>query len=186
MYRLDENPLPRFPENRPLEADRGKWKVAYLKSRREKQFAVDLMRKGISYYLPLYVKAIRRKDNGKQRKSVLPLFPGYMAFACGPEVLRGLHGQEDLVSVINIIDQEKFMRELDQVKTLLDRNVALRPRNGITPGARIKVLAGALEGLEGIVIKEENETRFVVNVEMFGQSVSAKIDEADLSRPGTP
>jgi len=31
MNKVDENPLQRYPEERPLSADAGKWKVAYLK-----------------------------------------------------------------------------------------------------------------------------------------------------------
>lgn len=84
--RMDENPLPRYPEGRDLQADTGMWVVAHLKSRQEKAFAQDLMREGIPYYLPLVEKRTRRRDNGKWRKSILPLFPGYVAVAAPEEV----------------------------------------------------------------------------------------------------
>jgi transcription antitermination factor NusG len=182
VYRLDENPLSRYPEGRSLSEDTGKWKVAFLKSRREKHFALELMGRSLGYYLPLFIKRARRKDNGKERKSLLPLFPGYLALVCEPDTLRKLQGVGDLVSIIDIVDQVKFVRELDQVKTLLDRNVALRPQKGIAAGAKVKVLSGALKGLEGVVVRDENESRFIVGIEMFAQSVSVKIEEADLSR----
>ena len=186
MNKVDENPLQRYPEERPLSADAGKWKVAFLKSRREKHFASELKLRAIGYYLPLYVKRARRKDNGKERKSLLPLFPGYLAFVGGPDSLLKLQDNSDLVSVINVVDQSRFVRELDQIRTILDKNVTLRLHKGMAPGARVKVRSGALQGLEGVVVHDENESRLVVGIEMFAQSVSVKIDETDLVGLGEP
>ena len=75
MLRIEENPPPRWPEERPLEDELGKWWVVRTKSRNEKALAWDLVRLDISYYLPQITRRTVRKDNGKPRKYVVCVLP---------------------------------------------------------------------------------------------------------------
>ena len=81
MLKPADNPDPRWPRDRSLAADLGQWWVARVKPRHEKALAGDLARQGVGYYLPLMTKRTVRRDNGKVRKSIVCLFPGYLALA---------------------------------------------------------------------------------------------------------
>ncbi len=181
MYRKEDNPLSRYPEGRSLEDDKGNWCVAHLKSRREKQFAKTLVEKSISYYLPLYVKTTRRKDNNKQRKSICPLFPGYLALASGKEKIHSISNNSDLVDIIKVTDQERFIKELNQIREIIDRNLSFHLHKGLTPGTKVKVKNGQLEGMEGVVVKDEKGVRLIIGIEMFSQFISVEINESDVT-----
>lgn len=178
--RMDENPLPRYPEGRDLLADTGMWVVAHLKSRQEKAFAQDLMREGIPYYLPLVEKRTRRRDNGKWRKSILPLFPGYVAVAAPEEVWGDLYKRHRLACLIPVMQQEEFTQELSQIQRVLEstNNVEIAPL--FSEGQRVRVKAGALMGLEGEVVAYKGQAIFVLRVNLFQQAIRLEIEDGYL------
>ena len=77
-----DNPPLFWPEVESIGEFRGIWWVAHTKSRNEKALAQDLIRKDISYFLPMSwsVRRIRKRTV----RSLLPLFKGYLFF-CGDE-----------------------------------------------------------------------------------------------------
>lgn len=183
MYRKGDNPPSRFPVDRPLDADLGNWRVAHVRSRCEKQFAHFLLEKGIGYYLPLFLRKTRRKDNNKTRKSICPLFPGYIAFAADAEAIhQWVLKNHDVVNVLAVKNQEKLVRELDQIKLILDRDLAFLSCAGILPGTKVVIRGGGLSGLEGVILRNDHSARLIVGVEMFGgQSISVELGASDIA-----
>ena len=182
MYRIDDNPPSRFPENRSLEEDRGAWMVAHLRSRREKLFARELAEEGFGYYLPLFLKRTIRRDNRKPRKSVCPLFPGYIAFVRADDSFRFTAGNKNVANLIKVVDQAGFVRQLSQIKQILDSDMSFRVHGKLVPGDRVRVKSGSLKGIEGTVIKPDREMRLFVGIEMFGQSIIVAISQEEVER----
>jgi len=180
MLRVHDNPAARYPGNRPLEADLGRWAVAHVKSRQEKAFAFDLTDSGISYYLPMVENRIRRRDNGKIRKSFLPLFPGYVALALDREQWSGLYSTRRVANIIAVDDQERFVRELAQVQRALDSEVPVALEPAFALGRPVRVKSGAMQGLVGEVLSVRGQNVFVIRVHMFQQAVRVTLDVADL------
>lgn len=180
MLRLADNPPRRFPEARSLAEDTGRWVVAHVKSRQEKAFAHDLQRRGISYYLPQAEKRVRRRDNGKWRKSWMPLFPGYVAVAPAAAERDELFGTRRLAGVLPVEDQAGFVAELGQVERVIAAGARLRPVAAFAPGERVCVTAGPLMGLHGEVLRQKNETAFIIRVHMFQRALSVELDELYL------
>ena len=83
MRNVTDNPPARFPD-RPIGEAELPWFVAHVKPRQEKAAADDCLRLGVEYYLPMFTRVTRRRDNNKPRKSVLPLFPGYISVCRHP------------------------------------------------------------------------------------------------------
>jgi hypothetical protein len=135
MLRIDDNPVARYPEFKPLEEDLGCWSVAHVKSRQEKAFAHDLVRAGIPYYMymPLVEKRTRRRDNNKIRKSLLPLFPGYIAIALPWDERDQAYKTHRLANMIPVEDQALFVKELDSIRQALESKCAL---NLLRPSSR--------------------------------------------------
>jgi len=180
MLRLSDNPAARYPEARPLEADLGLWAVAHLKSRQEKAFAADLARWGISYYLPLAEKRTRRRDNGKIRKTIKPLFLGYLAFALEQPGWERLYSTRRVANLLPVADQKQFLTELLQVQTALESDVRVELAPTFQPGQPVRVRSGPMMGLEGEVLRYRGETIFIVRVCMFQQAVKVELDEMYL------
>jgi transcription antitermination factor NusG len=177
MKRVDENPPARFPQ-RPIAEAQGLWWVAKVKPRQEKAIAADFIKKNIEYYLPFVTKVTRRKDNNKPRKSVLPLFPGYISF-CGPEAgATSIYKTGRVVSIIEIRHQRRFSDELTQIYRALSTGAALEPISAsYPPGTAVYVYTGPLRGVQGVITRIQDSQRFVLSVAGLGQA-SMVIDAA--------
>ncbi len=180
MLNLKDNPVCRYPEGRSLEEDLGSWTVAYVKSRQEKALASELAREGIPYFLPMTEKRVRRRDNGKIRKSIIPLFPGYVSLALPEPEWKRAYATHRVVRLIPVEEQASFVRELNQVERLLDLQAMIEPVPAFAPGQPVRVHAGPMMGLEGEVVRHHGETLFIVRVRLFQQSVKVELDEAYL------
>lgn len=180
MLRLTDNPISRYPKDRPLDKDLGRWAVAHIKSRQEKAFAADLINADIPYYLPLIENRTRRRDNGKIRKSLLPLFPGYVAMALDQDTKSRIYATNRVVSIVPVADQRQFVDELLQVQRAIDGNMKVALQPSFTAGQPVRVKNGPMMSMQGEVSNSGRETIFVVWVHMFQRAVRVELDEADL------
>lgn len=177
MRRVNENPPARFPE-RPIGEAEGPWCVAHVKPRMEKALADDCVRLAVEYYLPMITKVTRRKDNNKPRKSLLPLFPGYLSFCGNKETFHTLYRTGRIATIIHIKHQKRFITELSQIYSLLEKGIPLEPCTmSISAGQRVRVEGGLLRGIRGIVVDVKSQRRLILSVEGLGQAI-ATIDAA--------
>jgi transcriptional antiterminator RfaH len=170
--------VPEGPGQRTEEADSGAWWVLHTRPRAEKALARRLYSRNIAFFLPLYQKRWR---NGSRRfVSQLPLFPGYV-FLYGGGVER-VHALESncVAGTLSVVDQPRLYSELRRIRQLSVSGVALKTEDQITPGERVVVVRGPLAGMRGKVIRRANALRFVVEIEMLHQGVSADIDQSML------
>ena len=174
MLKVNENPPITWPEEKAIRDFTGLWWVAHIKSRNEKALAQDLIRKDISYFLPMTWRA--RRQRGRTIRSLLPLFSGYLFF-CGEEdqrieVLR----TNRVANLIEVKDQQRLLKELLQIEQALRAGAPLVPHEYIKTGQRCRVIAGPLADLEGIIVKTKTTTRLVLQIDMLGQATSVEID----------
>ena len=73
MLRLSDSPPVLTPGVQSLKDLCGRWWVGHTKSRFEKAFAWDLLRRGIGYFLPMVERV--RISGGRKRRLMAPLFP---------------------------------------------------------------------------------------------------------------
>ena len=181
MRRTSDNPPSRFPE-RPISAAQHPWFVAHVKPRAEKAVADDCVRRETEYYLPLITKVTRRKDNNKPRKSVLPLFPGYICVSGGREVANSLYATGLIASIIEIRHQKKFIAELGQIYSVLEKGVPLEPcTESFAKGIEVCVISGPMRGIRGIVTNTRNPNSVVLSVEGLGRA--AMTVDASMVKP---
>jgi len=180
LLKVSENPPIIWPEGKSICDFEGLWWVAHTRSRNEKALANDLVCKSVSYFLPMDWKASRR--SGRTIRSLLPLFSGYLFF-CGDEKQRiEVLRTNRVANLLNVTDQEKLVSELSQIERALRSGVRLKPHNYIEAGQHCRVIAGALAGLEAVVVKTTGRLRLVLQIDMLGQATSLEIDE-DMIEP---
>ena len=174
MLKPSENPPIIWPEAKSLCDFTGTWWVAHTKSRNEKALAHDLIRKEMSYFLPMSWRVRRQKR--RTIRSLLPLFSGYLFF-CGKESERTeLWRTNRVANIIEVKDQERLVTELLQIEQALRVGAPLSPHKYIKAGQRYRIIAGPLADLQGIVVKTKNATRLVLQIDMLGQAASVEID----------
>ena len=171
MKRVNENPPARYP-NRPIEEAATPWWIAKIKPRQEKALAFDFINREIEYYLPMLTKITRRKDNNKPRKSIVPLFPGYISFCGDKNRLREVISTGRTVSILEIRHQKRFIGEISQIFQALEQGIMVEPCLDSFPlGTRVIVTSGPLRGINGIIFKIHNQNKLILSVEGLGQAV---------------
>lgn len=173
MLKVHENPPTIWPQTESICLFDGQWWVVHTKSRNEKALAHDLMAKNVSYFLPMTWKV--RQHTHRTIKSLLPLFTGYLFF-CGNENDRvELLKTNRVANLLEVKDQERFMKELVRFEQALRAGAPLSPHKYIQKGQWCRVIAGPLLGLEGIVVQTRGDTRLVLQINMLGQAASVEI-----------
>ncbi len=180
MLKISDNPPARWPLDRSITTDLGAWSVARVKPRNEKAFARELQKMDLGYYLPLLTKRTIRKDNGKPRKSIVCLFPGYVPIVDYAEhrgqILRG--GR--VLTVIEVVDQKKFVDELEHIHRAAEHGQLLDSLPGLALGRRVVITAGPMRGVEGVVTDLDRPQTIHLNVEMFNRSVTVSVSPEEL------
>lgn len=202
MLKLSENPPVLFPEHQAIHEITGQWWVAHTRARFEKAFAFDLAARQIPYFLPL----IRRTfvSGGKRRQAMMPLFPSYVFFSGGAEQRHAALRTGRLAQIIEVAEQQRLIRQLSSLHQAISVGAPLESCPLVRRGQRCRVTAGALEGIEGVVVRDANvafssspssssssssssasTTRIVIEVTLLGQGASVEID-AHLLEPVEP
>lgn len=180
MLKLTDNPPILPPQVKSLRELTGPWWIGHTKSRCEKAFAWDLLRREVHYFLPLVERTT--VSSGKKRRGMMPLFSSYVFF-CGDENARYTAlTTGHLCQVLRVVDGSRLIEELGAIETALLAGAPLDPYPNLEPGRRCRIKTGAFRGLEGIVIERHAKHRFVLFVSILQQGASLEID-ADLLEP---
>jgi transcription antitermination factor NusG len=157
-----------------------RWYAAHTSANHEKKVAEQLAVRAVEYFLPLY--SSRRQWRDRRVTLELPLFPGYVFVHLA---LR------DRLLVLQIPGLAKLVGFNGRPTTLPDEEIEglmkglaagarAEPHPFFTMGRRVRVKAGPLAGLQGILVRRKKQVRFVVSVELIQRSVTVEVDEMDL------
>ncbi len=184
MLPISKNPPSQWPEG-DLHGIAGPWKVAHLKPRQEKAAAHDLIQLEIPYCCPFYTQVVRRKDNNKPRKSVLPAFPGYLAFSAPGENSKRFWRTDRVLHILDVVDRKRLLDELSWVVSACASGAPLRQLDGslFAQGERVRIVRGPMRGFEGEVQTLQGRTHVIISVEMFRQAIALEVNVGDIAAP---
>jgi len=157
----------------------GRWWVAHTRPRAEKVLAGELGRLGIPHYLPLCERVTRGGRSGRVTRSVVPVFPGYLFFVA-TETQRYLAMTTNRIAgTLTVPRQEELVTQLRHLHTVLASATGILRSPRIRTGRWVRIIAGPLAGVEGVVRGWRSRLRVALNVDILGQSVIVDTD-ADL------
>lgn len=169
----------------PMQVE-GRWWVAHTRPRAEKALAADLTRFGIPHYLPLHESVTRSRATNRVSRSMLPVFPGYLFFAATEELRLQALKTNRIVNVLTVPDQEQLIGELRQIQRVLTSNTGFARKPRLQVGHWVRIIAGPLEGVEGVVSSQRSPRRVFLNVDILGQSITVETSPdvvEPISRP---
>ena len=156
----------------------GDWYACHTRPRCEKKFAALLGAEALEHYLPL-VSSVRRYPR-ETKRFTKPLFPGYV-FARVPAADKArIYQQELLVRAIAVDDEKRFLRQLDDVRTIVASGLELTVIPLLTRGRRVRVVGGPLHGLEGQVDDSSDHGGIVISVDVLRQGLLLKLPAESL------
>lgn len=152
-----------------------KWYVLFVRSNQEKRVSQHLQSRSIEHFLPLFESLRQWKD--RRVKLQCPLFSGYV-FVRLPLVERlkalvvpnvlSFVGTTNAPSVISEEEIEWIKRGIEHGRP--------EPHPYLKVGTRVAVKAGAMAGLEGILIRAKNSTRVLVGLDSISRAFAVEVD----------
>jgi len=156
------------------------WYVLYTCPRHEKRVAAQIERRSFSCFLPLYRSVRRWKDRRKELE--LALFPGYVFVHMSLDKKLRVLELPGVVRLVSFNGQPASLSadEVEALQKRLSSGINFEPHPYLRRGRRVRVRSGAMQGLEGIVVRRKDRCRVVFSVDLIERSVAVEVDDADL------
>jgi transcription termination/antitermination protein NusG len=163
-----------------LALETAQWFVLWTHSHSERLVHDQLIGKGFEMFLPTIKTWSRRK--GVQSQIALPMFPGYVF----------LRHAIDKGSYVEIAKARGLVRmlgerwdrltpvpddEIDAIRRVVASDVPAFPHPYLREGQQVRIVAGPLAGLDGLLISTKpHRGLFVVSVALLQRSVAVEVD----------
>jgi transcription antitermination factor NusG len=156
------------------------WWVLYTRHQHEKKVADMLSTKGFEVFLPLYESVRRWTDRNKSL--ALPLFPCYVFLRGGLDRRLQIVTTPGVHMILFHGEQVAIVPEpeIEAIRRAVEGPYRIEPHPFLKCGDRVRVIRGALEGVEGILVRKKNLYRLVLSVDMMAQAVAVEIDVTDV------
>jgi transcription antitermination factor NusG len=163
------------------------WYAVWTRSRQEKAAAGMLSSLGVRHYLPL--KSELRQWSDRKQPVEVPLFTGYLFVCMNPL-------KESKLNVLKVPGVVAFVgnqtgplpipdKEIEDIKTVLSAQTCFSVSPSLKEGDRVRVIRGALRGVEGTMIRACSESRLLISIDMIRQSLAVSISPEDVECVGT-
>ena len=172
-------PMIDAPESLP-QAPAMNWYALYTCPRHEKCVAQQVEQRSIACFLPLYRSVRRWRDRRKELD--LALFPGYVFVRLALEDMLRVLQLPSAVRLVSFNGQPAVMpeAEIEGLRERLARGGGLEPHPYLRVGRRVRVCAGPMQGLEGIIVRKRDCCRVVFSLDLLLRSVAVEVDESDV------
>lgn len=164
------------------------WFALQVRARQEASVADQLKGQGYERFLPFYKMRKRWSDRIKEFDA--PLFPGYLFCRFNPHDRLPILKTPGVMQIVgfNNIPAAVDDSEILGIQRLVSSGIGHQPCPFLTVGDRVRISAGPLLGLEGLLIDIKGSHRLVLSVSLLQRSVAVEIDSAfitPLARPRT-
>lgn len=156
------------------------WYALYTCPRHEKTVTQQMEERGIASFLPLYRSVRRWKDRRKELE--LALFPGYVFVHFALRDKMRVLQLPGAVRLVSFNGQPAVLpeAEIEGLRERLARGGRAQPHPYLTVGRRVRVCAGPMQGLEGIIIRRKDRCRVVFSLDLIMRSVAVEVDESEV------
>jgi len=153
------------------------WYALHVRYRHER--AVERALNGLGYpaFSPHY--QMKRKRADRTKIIAVPLFPGYVFSHFQAERRLPILKISGVVSVVGAgnIPEAITTSEIESLQALVKSSRSVQPWPFLKAGHKIRIAAGALAGVEGILLEVKNQYRLIVSVTLLQRSVAVTIDQ---------
>ena len=151
------------------------WYALYLRSRYEKKVQTELQKKNVETFLPL----VKEMHVWSDRKKIIqePLFRGYIFAKTDLRDKASILMTDGVVRFVGINHTPSSIPDLqiDWLRRIIDESIEPGHEQYLKTGERVRVTAGPLIGIEGIVIRTNGVSRVLITISAIKQSVSVEV-----------
>lgn len=152
------------------------WYCIRTRSNFERITAAALDTRGYQPFLPIYRRV--RQWSDRIVESHAPLFPGYLFCRFDIRQRTPILTAPGVVSIIGVAGEPVAIPEdeIEAIRLLIHSGLPLATATYFREGQRVRINRGALEGVEGTLMKIKGAARFVVSIGLLQRSVTVEID----------
>lgn len=157
------------------------WFAVYTSSRHEKRVAKQFWEHGFDNFLPLVEKAHHWSKRAKVHLH-LPLFPNYIFVHITPRQRTAVLAVPGVLAIVGSghIPSPLPDSEIEILRTWVEQGrVEAHPY--LSTGERVRIQAGPMAGMEGVLVRRKNELRLVLSLHLIQRSVALEIDACDVA-----
>jgi len=138
------------------------------------------MQRQIENFLPLYTE-VHRWANRSKSTVELPLFPNYLFVRAGKTDRGRVLAVPGVLSIVCCGSQIASLPdvEIESLRCGL-RLCKFEPHPYLVVGERVRIKAGPLEGITGVLLRKKENLRVVITVAQIMQSVAVEVDISDV------
>jgi transcription antitermination factor NusG len=162
------------------------WFAIHTRSRHEKAIAARLDAQATETFLPLH-RSRRTWKNGVHADVDQPLFPCYLFARIGiGDRLRLLQKPGVLGLASTTARPTAIPNEEIAMLRAATAKLTAEPHPYLNCGDRVRIVAGPLAGLEGILSRRKHEYRVVLTIEAILRSIAVEVSEFEIEPAERP
>ncbi len=162
------------------------WFAFQVKPRHEAVCSMLLREKGYEQFLPRY--RVRCRRGGHTHISEVPLFSRYVFCRCQWERRRRSQDESSILTTPGILSVVGFGGipapidddEINAIRRVVDCQLAAEPWPYLRLGEKVRILSGALKGIQGILIKEKGISHLVISLTLLQRSIAVEVDRDNV------
>lgn len=156
------------------------WYAVYTCANHEKRVADQLRDRCVEYFLPLYERERCWKDRCVKLQT--PLFPGYVLVRIALRDRLRVLQTPGIVQLVGFGGRPAHLPEEDiqAIQNCLNQGLQVEPYPYLRAGRRVQVKRGPLQGLEGVIVRRKNQSRFVLSFDLLQRAVAIEMNAMDL------
>ena len=158
------------------------WYAAYTKHQHEKSAASLLEKKGFEILLPLYRTVHRWKD--RMQPVALPVFPCYVFIRANLERKLAILQTPGIFWLLGNSGNAAVVPDADieAIRKITTSPAVYEAHPYLKSGDRVRVISGAIAGVEGVLTRVKNRYRVVLSVDLLQQALAVEVDIATVER----
>ena len=138
----------------------------------------------VETFLPLY-RTNRQWQKSRPVVLELPLFPTYVFVRIARQARGAVLGTPGVLSIVGSAREPWPLAdfEIDALRSgLLERKI--EPHPYLVVGERVRIIAGVMAGIEGVLVRKKNDFRVVLTLDTIMRSVAVEVNADDIEQVG--
>jgi transcription antitermination factor NusG len=159
------------------------WFAIRTRPRHEKAVVKQLESARVEAFLPLCTEMRAWSDRRKEVN--FPLFPGYafVRFANSSHTRLLVFQASGVIGFVGPNNKATAIpaQQIGALRSLVNAQVDFRRHPYLNVGQRVRIRSGALQGLEGVLVRVANDQSLVVSVDLIHKSVAIRLEGYDVA-----
>lgn len=157
-----------------------RWYAVFTVPQNEKSAARHLSLREVESFVPTYQSA-RVWKNRQRVQLALPLFPSYVFVRIGSRERGKVLGAPGVLRIVGNRREPLPVPDatIDFLRSDLCEN-RIEPYRELVVGQKVRIRRGAMCGLQGVLVRKNNNLRFVLTVDLINQNAAVEIGAENL------